>query len=377
MTAQVLIITKECIVCSSDQAATMSDGKTYDGMRKIFKLTDLLPAEIMYNGNADFENFSMETLISKFKNTVDFEELETVENIKNEFINFLSKNTQSTDFNDYLREILDHFKEDLTLDIASYGFDEVIGDARRRKIPPFVRKYSDFDSEFHDFIPEDKDKEEYNLIFWEMFSYSLLFEGTGVVFSGFDIACDFPSFFEINIHCNDNGEIIYDEVDSRVNCEEPYLKFFAISEEAYAFITGVHYNFEEDLKEYVKVSNELIIKDIRNLLEKEKINDVNQIMGICYTVIKGKYSDLTQYFEDFRIDAIEKTSFGIEYLPRWLLCDLADYLIQLTALKQKISSEIESVSIEADVTLMTKYSGLNGLNMIMKCFKYYNNIIRY
>ena len=87
----------------------MSDGKTYDGMRKIFKLTDLLPAEIMYNGNADFENFSMETLISKFKNTVDFEELGTVENIKNEFINFLSQNTQSTDFNDYLREILDDF----------------------------------------------------------------------------------------------------------------------------------------------------------------------------------------------------------------------------------------------------------------------------
>lgn len=46
MTAQVLIITKECIVSSSDQAATMSDGKTYDGMRKIFELTDLLPASL-------------------------------------------------------------------------------------------------------------------------------------------------------------------------------------------------------------------------------------------------------------------------------------------------------------------------------------------
>lgn len=29
LTAQVLIITKESVVCSSDQAATMSDGKTY------------------------------------------------------------------------------------------------------------------------------------------------------------------------------------------------------------------------------------------------------------------------------------------------------------------------------------------------------------
>ena len=62
-------------------------------MRKIFKLTDLLPAEIMYNGNADFENFSMETLISKFRNTVDFEKLGTIENIKDEFLKFLSKHS--------------------------------------------------------------------------------------------------------------------------------------------------------------------------------------------------------------------------------------------------------------------------------------------
>lgn len=223
----------------------------------------------------------------------------------------------------------------MILEIDSYGFDEVIGNARRRKIPPFVRKYSDFDSEFHDIIPEYNDKEDYNLIFWEMFSYSLLFEGTGIVFSGFDIVHDFPSFFEINIHCNDNSEIIYEEVDSRINCEDPYLKVFAINEEAYAFITGVNSNFEEDLKEYVKVSNEGIIHDIKKLLERKNISDVDKIIGICQTVITERYSDLTEYFEEFRIDTIENTSFEIEYLPRWLLCDLADYLIQLTALKQK------------------------------------------
>lgn len=268
MTAQVLIITKECIVCSSDQAATMSDGKTYDGMRKIFKLTDMLPAEIMYNGNADFENFSMEALISKFINTVDFEELGTVENIKKEFIRFLSNNTRPTDFNEYLREVLNHFKEDLIVEIDSYGFDEAIDDARRREIPQFLKRYSDFNSEFHDIIPEDKDKNKYNLILWEIFSFSLLFEGTGVVFSGFDIKHDFPSFFEINIHCNDNGEIIYEEVDSRVNCEGPYLKVFAINEEAYAFITGVNSNFEEDLKEYVFKSNKVIIENIYSSFRK-------------------------------------------------------------------------------------------------------------
>lgn len=69
-------------------------------------------------------------------------------------------------------------------------------------------------------------------------------------------------------------------------------------------------------------------------------------MGICKTVIDGGYLDLSEYFEDFWLDTLEYTSFTIKYLPNWLLCDLTDYLIQLTALKQKISSEIESVSME-------------------------------
>lgn len=49
-----------------------------------------------------------------------------------------------------------------------------------------------------------------------------------------------------------------------------------------------------------------------------------------------------------------------------MLCNLADYLIQLTALKQKISSEIESVSMDADVTLMTKYCGLKTATITFK-----------
>lgn len=358
MTAQVLIITKECIVCSSDQAATMSDGKTYDGMRKIFKLTDSLPAEIMFNGNADFENFSMETLISKFTNTVGFEKLKTIEKVKDEFIRFLSANTQSTDVNRYLEDILHYFKEDLISKIDSDGFDDVIGNARRKEILPFVEECPNFADEFFDIIPKERDKQEFNHVIWEMFCHDLSFEGTGVIFAGFDIGHDFPSFFEINIHCNNHGEIVYEEVDSGINCENPYLKVFAINEEAYTFITGVNSKFENDLKKYIDKSNGNIIEHIKDILLNEKISSVDKILDICETVINDEYSDLNEYIGDYRLDALEFTSFSIEYLPHWLLCDLADYLIQLTALKQKISSEIESVSMEADVTLMTKYNGL-------------------
>ena len=96
---------------------------------------------------------------------------------------------------------------------------------------------------------------------------------------------------------------------------------------------------------------------MRNLLERENIDEVEHIIEIFKNVIKDEYSDFSEYFNYYRINTIDSTSFAIEYLPRWLLCDLADYLIQITGLKQKISSEIESVSMEADVSLITKYDG--------------------
>lgn len=181
---------------------------------------------------------------------MDFEKLETIEKVKDEFLRFLSLNTQSTDVNEYLEDILYYFKEDLISKIDSNGFEEVIGNARRKKVLPFIKDYSNFSGEFLDIIPDDVDKQEVNHIIWEMFCHELSFDGTGVIFAGFDIGHDFPSFFEINIHCNNHGEIVYEEVDSRVNCHNPYLKVFAINEEAYTFITGVNSNFEEDLKEY-------------------------------------------------------------------------------------------------------------------------------
>jgi hypothetical protein len=45
----------------------MADGKTYGGIKKIFELSCLHSSGIMINGNADFQNVPIETLINEFK----------------------------------------------------------------------------------------------------------------------------------------------------------------------------------------------------------------------------------------------------------------------------------------------------------------------
>lgn len=49
--------------------------KKYEGMQKIYKLSDIHPAQMMINGNMEFENIPMETIINEFIRNTDFEKL--------------------------------------------------------------------------------------------------------------------------------------------------------------------------------------------------------------------------------------------------------------------------------------------------------------
>ena len=59
-----MILTKIFGILAADRQQTMADGKTYGGIRKIFELSRQLSSAIMINGNPDFENVPIETLIA-------------------------------------------------------------------------------------------------------------------------------------------------------------------------------------------------------------------------------------------------------------------------------------------------------------------------
>ena len=78
----------------------------------------------------------------------------------------------------------------------------------------------------------------------------------------------------------------------------------------------------------------------------------------------NEYSKLINHIDDFRLDTIEYTTYSIENLPEWLLCLFADFLIKLTAIKQKTTSDIESVSMGTDILVISKIDGLKWENNI-------------
>lgn len=371
MTSEVLIMRQSGIIFAADKAVTSPNNKSYTTSRKIFNLDTEFPASMMINGYVDFEGVFIGDLIGEFKKKNDFKEIGDIEEIKNEFIKFLERNTSHTSKEEYLSIKLDLFKCELGNQIADYGFEEAVN-YPKQDIPDYIKNRSSFDVEFHNLIPDGFDKARWNLEIWRIFSDWLRYEGTGIIIAGYNIDSYYPTFFEINIHCNDNGKIIYEELDCRINLEEAFIKVFAINEEAYAFLTGVGDKFEYRIREIINKSNNTFKIDFEKRLEDFDLdyNTKREIIDAHSKLIDNNYKTINHYIERYEIQSLQDTSESLEYLPNELLCDLADYLIQITGLKQKISSELETVSIETDVGLLTKANNFKWIKQDINRIRY-------
>lgn len=78
-------------------------------------------------------------------------------------------------------------------------------------------------------------------------------------------------------------------------------------------------------------------------------------------LLTTEYCDLNNEINNFRENTINDTSKSIEFIPNNLLCILADEIIRLTAIKQKILSENEYVSVNSHISLMRKSHGFKWI----------------
>lgn len=79
----------------------------------------------------------------------------------------------------------------------------------------------------------------------------------------------YPSFFELNIHCNSENEIIYEEIESKIDFEDTIIRIYAMNEEGYAFFTGVNEDFIEFIGIYIEKTKENIIQKLEWHLKKK------------------------------------------------------------------------------------------------------------
>ena len=223
MTSEIMIMNNDVIALAADSAITVDSEKTYNGVNKIFMLSNDPPMGIMIFGLAKFENISMETLIKEHSKKTDFKKLKNIINIKKDFLEYLSKVTNTTKINEFLDYHLENFKEELINQKNT---------CNEKEFYQFIESFSNFEifeslknalesekytKKFENLIKE-YEKSEINLNNLKKCFCSYIFNiSTGVVIAGFNKKDMFPSCVSFKIIGNIDDEILYCDMDTKLN----------------------------------------------------------------------------------------------------------------------------------------------------------------
>ena len=70
MTSEILILTPSAVALAADSAVTIGNRKTYNGVNKLFMLSNDPPMGIMTYNLSDFSNVPFETIIKEFRHEI-------------------------------------------------------------------------------------------------------------------------------------------------------------------------------------------------------------------------------------------------------------------------------------------------------------------
>ncbi|WP_409201008.1 hypothetical protein [Methanobrevibacter sp. DSM 116169] len=91
MTSEILIMTPSAIALAADSTVTIGGLKTYQGVNKLFMLSNNPPMGIMIYNTADFFGIPLETIINDFSKSMKSDNNITIEKISLKFKNHLKK----------------------------------------------------------------------------------------------------------------------------------------------------------------------------------------------------------------------------------------------------------------------------------------------
>lgn len=92
MTAEIVVMNTGGIALASDSAVTIGRKKVYHSANKLFGFSERHTVGMMTYGSASMLDVPWDTLIKVYKNTLGADPFETVEQYKEDFLQFLNKN---------------------------------------------------------------------------------------------------------------------------------------------------------------------------------------------------------------------------------------------------------------------------------------------
>lgn len=387
MTSEILILTPSAVALAADSAVTIDGRKTYNGVNKLFMLSNKPPMGIMTYNLSNFSSIPLETLIKEFRNEINGE-LKTVLHFKNCFEEFLNKLLENSNHISSFQEILSKFINNITNDIEHVNnsmFEDIVNniaskvnyDDLKDYYEDIIEKINQSESEINNLIPENMGESK-KAKFLENLKKFIIFKlfiepYIGIVIAGFDDDKLFPSYIEfkitylyenkfilkVNKKHDDNGNPV-DIYDNKGN--QVHVRPLAQGDVINTFLGSIDEYTEYQIINYFdKIHIDYIDKLEKAMKNNPKLKDKqDEVLDEINKVYKGNQL-LTKDFESFLNELKKQHSKpileSIGALPKEELSNLAESLIKITSIKRKVQDDLETVGGPIDVAIITKGDG--------------------
>ena len=379
MTSEVLIMTPSAVAMAADSVVTVNGNKTYEGVNKLFMLSNNPPMGIMTYNNANFLTFPMETIIKDFRDKISDKKFNTIYDFKKEFNDYLNGVCNGKDdvtsysivdkFNSFIKQLnqdldeipnfIKHISEE-TININNEKYEKLLFENEE-----FKRIY---DSKIQEVTRNIKCEEDIDLVvlFKRLFIKRFVLDRfTGIVIAGFNRENLFPSYVHFKIIVLDGFKFIFDDCEKDCVGGETavILKPFAQINAITNFLNGIDVSTNYLIASYFKK----VIDDYSNNIEElikanRKINGKDeQVVLSDFEYLKQNneriVSDFVGFIDTLKDKNSEPILKSIMSLPKEELANLSESLINITSLKVKVQDNLETVGGDVDVAIITKGDG--------------------
>lgn len=411
MTAIVGVLNSQGIAIAADSAVTVSGNnlkKVYNRSNKIFTLSKFHPVGISIYNRADYMGMPLETLIKMYRKNLKDKSFATLEEYKNDFLEFLKTQLKNVDKElmkniffvfcseahwniiDNIREVLNSRKEELDglevaekidiynsvteIELQEY-FEKISsytqGDYMVANFEEYAAFYEDELNDITEFINNElvKSFDDFELLenhkqiikqtLFGLINIELIFEShCGLVFIGFGEDEIYPSSHLVLLGTpimNNPRARIFEAVKINPGVLGSNILPYAQGDVTTTVLTGVDPSYKNEVKQAVKSTFKDTAEQIALILNNPELSE--QIDTAMNTIS----DEFIQRLEDYQWKKITGPLLEIlEHMGKEDMAELAESLVNITSLKRKFTSSDsadESVGGPVDVAIITKGDG--------------------
>ena len=395
MTSEICMMNRLGVVLAADSATTVSrwvDGKReeryFKGANKVFQLSDMQPIGLMIFDSADILNVPWELIIKSFRAYISDRKFDTVDDYAKALFLFLSDNPRFFPIDIQNEAIIDaarHFAmimiseaikdtavtdrgNAIEADFASLKaaiyqnpLPECIGEADLAKAIAELLPHLETDIEEFLKVLEIGEFEHSNMIaeisLQEVIKNSQHhLDTTGLVFAGFGEHEIFPAMIEYQSRGMVAGKHLYTRRKTElIDHRQPaYMEGFAQTSMIDTFNAGVSFevytsimmDLDQSLKEFAEEIS------ARSGGKIDAIVDLDDLVQTTRKKIGDRIIDKARKEHSLPLRSV------LSVLPANEMAELAETLITLQSLKEKVTKPSETVGGPVDVAIITKSEGL-------------------